>query len=70
MSDSLRPHGLESSVHWASPGKNTGVGCHDLLYPGIEPMSLASPALQADPLPTEPPGKPRYWNKGIHSGFW
>ena len=33
-----------------SPGKNTGVGCHfllqgDLLDPGIEPVSLMSPAL-------------------------
>ena len=26
--------------------------------PGIEPESSASPALQADSLPTEPPGKP------------
>ena len=35
---------------WApSPG--------DLPDPGIEPMSLASPALQADSLPTEPPVK-------------
>ena len=30
----------------------------DLPDPGIEPISLASPALQADSLPTEPPGKP------------
>ena len=41
-----------------------------LLDPGIEPVSLASPGSQADPLPTEPLGEPRYWNKGIHSGFW
>ena len=39
-----------SSVHGDSPGKNTGGGCHALLWgnllnPGIEPMSLASPAL-------------------------
>ena len=61
---------LESSVHWAPLGKNTGVGCLDLLDPGMEPMSLASLALHADHLPTEPLGKPRYWNKGIHSGFW
>ena len=26
--------------------------------PGIEPTPPASPALQADSLPTEPPGKP------------
>ena len=44
---------------WDSPGKNTGVGCHALLqgglpHPGMEPLS---PALQADSLPSEPPGK-------------
>ena len=45
---------------WDSPGKNTGVGCHALL-PGTFPTqrsNLGSPALQADPLPPEPPGKP------------
>ena len=39
MSDSLQPHGLcppGSSVHGDSPGKNTGVGYHDLLQ-GIFP---------------------------------
>ena len=45
---------------WDSPGKNTGVGLScpfpgDLPDPGIEPMS---PALQADSLLSEPPGKP------------
>ena len=30
----------------------------DLPNPGIEPMSPGSPALQADSLPTKPPGKP------------
>ena len=44
---------------WDSPGKNTGVSSHFLLEglpdPGIEPRS---PALQADSLPSEPPGKP------------
>ena len=30
----------------------------DLPGPGIKPMSPASPALQADSLPVEPPGKP------------
>ena len=39
---------------------NTGVGCHFLLQgnlpdPGIKP---GSPTLQADALPSEPPGKP------------
>ena len=28
----------------------------DLLTPGIQPKTLVSPALQADSLPTEPPG--------------
>ena len=50
-----------SSVHGHSPGKNTGVGCHALLQgglpnPGTEP---GLPALRADSLRTEPPGKPR-----------
>ena len=35
-------------------GKNTGVGCHSLLNPGIKPQS---PALQADSLPTDLQGK-------------
>ena len=59
MSDSLRPCGLQPCP-WDSPGRNTGVCCHfllqgDLPNPGIEPRS---PALQADSLLTEPPGKP------------
>ena len=45
---------------WDSPGRNTGVGLPcpspgDLPNPGIEP---GSPALRADALPSEPPGKP------------
>ena len=34
MSDSLRPHGLQSAnllCPWNSPIKHTGVGCHALL---------------------------------------
>ena len=34
MSDSVRPHGLQSTRllrPWDSPGKNSGVGCHFLL---------------------------------------
>ena len=31
----------------------------DLLNPGIK---LRSPTLQADSLPSEPPGKPNYYN--------
>ena len=57
MSDSLRHHGLYSP--WNSPGQNTRVVSFSLLQgklpnPGIKPRS---PALQADSLPTEPPGK-------------
>ena len=45
---------------WDSPGRNTGVGLPcpsrgNLPNPGIEP---GSPALRADTLPSEPPGKP------------
>ena len=55
VSDSLRPHGIVHGslqariLEWVaipSPG--------DLPDPGIEPRS---PALQADSLPAEPPGK-------------
>ena len=48
-----------SSVHGDSPGKNNGLPCPplgDLPNPGTEPRSLA---LQADYLPSEPPGKPK-----------
>ena len=63
LSHSLPPCGLLPTrfLHpWDSPGKNAGVGCHFLLqgiFPtqGSKPMS---PALQADALPSEPPGKP------------
>ena len=60
--DSIDRNPLGSSVHEDSPGKNTGVGCHALLqgiFPtqGSNPCLPASPALQADFLPTEPPGK-------------
>ena len=57
---------------WDSPGKNTGVGCHSLLQgnlpnPGIKPRS---PALQADSLPSEPPGKPLInGGKGSYSDY-
>ena len=54
-----------SSVHGASPGKNTGVGCHALLqgiFPtqgSIPPVAPVAPALQADFFFTaEPLGSP------------
>ena len=51
-----------SSVHGDSPGKNTGVGCHALLQAIVPTQGLnlqcpTSPALQADSLPAELPGK-------------
>ena len=39
-----------SGLPWLPPG--------DLPNPGIEPMSPASPEMQADSLPTEPLGSP------------
>ena len=50
----------------ASPGKNTGVvsilGGYPFRVsipdPGIKPVTLTSPALQAGSLPLAPPGKP------------
>ena len=49
MSNSVRPYGLQpTKLHGDSLGKNTGVGCHALplgVFPGIEPVSLGSPAL-------------------------
>ena len=65
VSESLRPHGLQSP--WNSLGQNTGVGSlsltpGDLPKPGIEHRS---PALQADSLSAEPQGKPK--NTGVGS---
>ena len=59
VSDSLWPHGLYSL--WNSPGQNTVPFPGHLPNPGIEPRS---PALQADSLPAEPPGKPTL--KGVN----
>ena len=38
----------------------------DLCNPGIEPMSLMSPALQAGSLTLEPPGKPQFLSHPRH----
>ena len=51
-----------SSVH-GIPGKNTGVGCHFLLY-GIFLIQELNPSLlrwQADSFTAEPPGKPTFF---------
>ena len=61
----LQPHELYSArllCSWNFPGKNTGVGCHFLPDPGIEPTS---PALAGGFFTTEPPGKLLYW---LHPG--
>ena len=45
MSDSLRPHGLQSTRllrPWDFPGKRTGVGCHYLYLLLISPLSAFS----------------------------
>ena len=66
MSDSLRPHGLQSIrllCAQDSPGKNTGVGCHFLLQ-GIFPTQRSNPCLlgllhwQANSLPLCHLGRP------------
>ena len=62
VSDSLQPHGLQLArllCPWDFPGKNTGVNCHFLLQ-GIFPaqgLNLGLLNLQANSLPSEPPGK-------------
>ena len=45
---------------WNSPGKNIGAGCYFLLQGNLPNLGIkpASPALQMDSLPSEPPGKP------------
>ena len=48
-------HGISRQEYWGElPCPAPG----DLPDPGIKPVSLISPALQADSLPSEPPGKP------------
>ena len=54
---------------WVSPAKNTGVGCYSLLQ-GIFPtqgsgVDSGSPTLQTYSLPSEPPGKPLIFNRGL-----
>ena len=61
--DSMQPYGLQPTrllCPCNSPDKNTRVGWHSLLQ-GIFPTQGSnprSPTLQADSLPSEPPGKP------------
>ena len=68
MSDSLQPHGPYSTsllCPWASPDKNTGVGCHALLQgifmtQGSNPHFLCLLHWQVGSLPLVPFGKPRF----------
>ena len=56
--------GFSSQEYWS------GLPCSppgDLPNSGIEPVSPASPAWQADSLPTEPPGKPTAGGKTINN---
>ena len=65
VSDSLRPHGLQPArllCPWGFSKQEYWSGLPypppgDLPNPGIE-IESGSPALQADSLPSEPPGKP------------
>ena len=65
MSDSLQPHGVACQAHLSRQEYQTGLpflSLGDLPNWGIKPRS---PALQADSLPPEPPGKPK--NTGVGS---
>ena len=58
MSDSLRPREL-LLCPWDSPDKNIRVGYHALLQGNLSYLEIKprSPAMQADSLLCEPPGK-------------
>ena len=45
-------------LEWVAMSSSRGSSTGDLPDPGIEPVFLLSPALQVDPLPPEPSGKP------------
>ena len=70
VSNFLQPHALQSARVFSPWGFSrqeywSGLPCPlpgDLSNPGIKPRS---PTLQADSLPTEPPGKPK--NTGVGS---
>ena len=62
VSNSVRPHRPQSTRlprPWDSPGKNTGVGCHFLLYAGkwkVKVKSLKSCPTLRDPMDCSLPG--------------
>ena len=71
MSDSLQPHGLQSSrflYSWNFLDKNTGVGCHFLLQgffltKGLNQSLLCLLHWQVDSLPLPPSGEPQRKDK-------
>ena len=68
VSSSLQLHSPPgSSVHGASPGKNTEVGCHGFLQGAFPTQGSNSGLPHCRPilLPSEPPGKPK--NTGLGS---
>ena len=59
--------GFSRQEYWSGlPFPSAG----DLLNLGIEPESPAPPALQADSLPAEPPGKPDVWHRSAQTTIW
>ena len=70
VSDSVAPWTVVCGPFcpWNFPGKNTGESCHLLLQGGlpnlgIEPASLAPPALAGRFFTTAPPGKSYPWQE-------
>ena len=57
---------------WNSPGKNPGVGSHSLLRGDLPNQGTESGSLdlQADSLPSEPPGKPWVFPKTLSTVSW
>ena len=59
MSDSVRPHRRQPTRlprPWASPGKNTGVGCHFLLQCMKVKVKSLSRVRLSEPMDCSPPG--------------
>ena len=72
MSDSATPQTVAHQAHLSMVFSRqeywSGLPCPspgDLPNPEIEPVSLVSPSLQTDSLPTELPWKPIKWMKQI-----
>ena len=63
--DPLQYYGLQPArllCPWISPSKNTGVGLHSLLQGIFQPRGQTQDSsIEADSLPSEPPGKSIPW---------